>query len=161
MNPLRVVSPAQGQQYFIDWVPQSAALGFRFVETTPGRLVLDLPWREDLVGDPETGVLHGGVITTLVDAACGGAILTHLETLRRIATLDLRIDYLRPARPGATLRCTAECYRMTRQVAFARAVVHDGNPDDGLATAAGTFMVFHEEGQPQRRTAPKEAGDGH
>lgn len=114
------------------------------MEHVPGKVTFDLPYREDLVADPVSGTIHGGVITTLLDATCGQAVLTALRQVRRIATLDLRIDYLRPAKAGATVRCVAECYRVTRQVAFTRAVAHDGDPDDPLATSAGTFMVFDD-----------------
>ncbi|WP_420466562.1 PaaI family thioesterase [Panacagrimonas sp.] len=144
MNLLNQAPPEQRQKYFVGIVPHSHALGFRYVDHTPGRVVFDLPYREDLVGDPVAGTIHGGVITTMVDAVCGQAVLTALREVRRIATLDLRIDYLRPARAGATVRCVAECYRVTRQVAFTRAVAHDGDEADPLATSAGTFMVFDD-----------------
>lgn len=144
MNLLNDAAPDQRQQYFVGIVPHSHALGIRYVEHTPGRVIFDLPYRDDLVGDPSTGVIHGGVITTLVDACCGQAVLTKLPAIRRIATLDLRIDYLRPARANATVRCISECYRMTRQVAFTRAICFDGDESDPLATSAGTFMVFDD-----------------
>lgn len=144
MNILHNPPADQRQHYFVGIVPHSQALGFRYVEHEIGRVVFDLPYREDLVGDPSTGVIHGGVITTLMDACCGQAVLTKLPAVRRIATLDLRIDYLRPARPGRTIRCESICYRLTRQVAFTRATAHDGDPDDLIATSAGTFMVFDD-----------------
>lgn len=144
MNFLLDAPPEKRQYYFVGIVPHSHALGFRYVEHARGHVVFDLPYREDLVGDPDTGVIHGGVITTLIDAACGQAVLTCLDEIRRIATLDLRIDYLRPARAGKTVRCVAECYHLTRSVAFTRASVHDGDPADLLATSAGTFMVFDD-----------------
>lgn len=144
-NPLHQMSPEDGQRWVIDMIPHSAALGLRFVSMAPGVAALDLPWREDLVGDPESGVLHGGAITTLIDATCGGATLSALEAICRIATLDLRIDYLRAARPQATVHCRAECYRQTRQVAFLRATAHDGDEADPVAHAVGTFMVFRDE----------------
>lgn len=144
MNILLDAAPENRQRYFVGIVPHSNALGVRYVEHSAGRVVFDLPWREDLVGDPTTGVIHGGVITTLIDACCGQAVLTKLVEVRRIATLDLRIDYLRPARSGATVRCVCECYRLTRQVAFTRATAHDGDENDPVATSAGTFMVFDD-----------------
>jgi uncharacterized protein (TIGR00369 family) len=81
---------------------------------------------------------------SLIDAVCGQAVLTKLPAIRRVATLDLRIDYLRPARAGATVRCEALCYRLTRQVAFTRATAHDGDADDPVASSSGTFMVFDD-----------------
>lgn len=144
MNFLLEAPPEKRQLYFVGIVPHSHALGFRYVEHEAGRVVFDLPYKPELVGDPVSGVIHGGVITTMVDAVCGQAVLTKLPEVRRIATLDLRIDYLRPARAGRTVRCTAECYRMTRMVAFTRATAHDGDPGDPVATSAGTFMVFDD-----------------
>lgn len=145
MNPLHTLTPEDGQRWIIDLIPHSAALGLRYVEGGVGVLQLALPWRADLVGDPDSGVLHGGVITTLIDACCGGATLSALDRICRIATLDLRIDYLRPARRGETVLCRAECTRMTRQVAFLSATAHDGEAAEPVAKAVGTFMVFRDE----------------
>jgi uncharacterized protein (TIGR00369 family) len=144
MNPLLSLSAQDAQRFFIDMVPHSQALGLQLVSFEAGRMVLDLPYDRKLIGNTDNGVIHGGAITTLFDAACGGAILTKLYVPRRIATLDLRIDYLRPARPTHTVRCEAECYRVTHQVAFVRATAHDGDPEDLLATAAGSFVIFED-----------------
>jgi uncharacterized protein (TIGR00369 family) len=144
-NPLLTLPAEECQRWLIDLIPHSAAIGLRFAGLGAGWAALDLPWREDLVGDPERGLLHGGAITTLMDAACGAATLSALEAICRIATLDLRIDYLRPATTGRTVHCRAECYRLTRQVAFLRATAHDGQAQDPVAHAVGTFMVFRDE----------------
>jgi len=145
VNPLHKPPPGKGQDFFVDVIPYNAELGLRYVENDVGTVVFDLPWHENLVGDPETGVIHGGAISGMFDAALGGAVLCKLEELRRIATLDLRIDYLRPARAGQTVRCFAECHRLTKHIAFARATAHDGDPDDLVATAVGTFVVFRDD----------------
>lgn len=150
MNPLLSLTPEKARHFFIDIVPHSRALGLQLVSFEAGRVVLDLPYDRKLIGNPETGVIHGGATTTLFDATCGAAILTKLHVPRRIATLDLRIDYLRPARPGHTIRCEADCYRVTHQVAFVRATAHDGDPNDLLATAAGSFVIFEEGGSKVR-----------
>lgn len=144
-NPLHKPSVEKGQEFYIDVIPYNAELGLKYVENEVGRVVFDLPWKEALVGDPETGVMHGGAITGLFDAALGGAVLCKLDELRRIATLDLRIDYLRPARAGKTVRCDAECHRLTKHIAFARGIAHDGDPNDPVATAVGTFVVFRDD----------------
>ena len=139
------VPPGHGQAVFIDVIPHNAALGLQFVESAIGQVVVDLPYHEKLVGDPETGVIHGGVITSMFDAVSGLALLSKLPVLSRIATLDLRIDYLRPARPGKTVRCTAECYKLTRQIGFTRATAHDGDPFDPIGSAVGSFVVFGDD----------------
>ncbi len=122
-------------------MPHGNALGMRLHWSKEGTSKLSVPYREDLVGDPETGVLHGGVITVLLDTACGSAIMSSPQKLLGTATLDLRIDYMRPATKGETVFGRAECYRMTRSVAFARAVAYHTDPDDPIATGTGTFIL--------------------
>ena len=63
---------------------------------------------------------------------------------RRIATLDLRIDYVRPALPHQEVICDAHCYKVTRHVAFVRATAHHGDNASPIATASGTFVVFRD-----------------
>ncbi|MDH3235603.1 MAG: PaaI family thioesterase [Alphaproteobacteria bacterium] len=122
-------------------IPHVAELGIELVEAVGGRGLMRLPWRSDLVGNPETGVLHGGVVTTLIDSVCGLACLTALEKPQPIATLDLRIDYLRPATPKRDIFAAAEAYKVTRQVVFLRATAYQDGPDDLVAAAVGTFML--------------------
>jgi uncharacterized protein (TIGR00369 family) len=126
---------------FVQGVPHNRELGLQLVEAGQGRATVVLPWDARLVGNPETGVLHGGAVTTLLDATCGVAVMLALDEVKRVATLDLRIDYLRPAAPGQPLRAEAECYKVTRQVAFVRALAHGGDRDDPVAHAAGTFIL--------------------
>jgi uncharacterized protein (TIGR00369 family) len=125
------------------FVPHNQALGLRFVSVVDGRVTLALPYSEKLVGNPATGVLHGGAITAMLDGACGLAVLARLDEPLPIATLDLRIDYLRPATPHKAVHARAECFRVTKQVAFVRCqAFHEGAEDDAVAVANGTFMVF-------------------
>ncbi|MCI4646268.1 MAG: PaaI family thioesterase, partial [Hyphomonadaceae bacterium] len=106
-----------------------------------GRAFARAPWREDLVGDPERGIIHGGVITSLLDNLCGVAIATRLRRLRAMATLDLRIDYMRPAEPGEEILAEAECYHITRSVAFTHAWAYHGSRERMIATASGAFVL--------------------
>ncbi|MEM6933587.1 MAG: PaaI family thioesterase [Pseudomonadota bacterium] len=125
----------------ISGIPHSGEIGMRMHFAKDGEAILSVPWAENLIGDPETGVLHGGVVTVLLDTACGGAVMSVNEKLLSTATLDLRIDYMRPARPRETLYCRAECYRTTRSIAFTRAVAFHDDPDDPVATASGAFVI--------------------
>ena len=133
---------------YVGAVPHNQALNLRVADYRPEHLSLALPYRADLVGNPETGVLHGGCITSLIDATCGGAVIMSLVAPRRIATLDLRIDYVRPALPHQEVICDAHCYKVTRHVAFVKAAAHHGDSVSPIATASGTFVVFRD----QRRT---------
>jgi uncharacterized protein (TIGR00369 family) len=96
-----------------------------------------------LVGDPTTGVLHGGVVTTLLDSTAGAAVFSALSgpVPTPIATLDLRIDYLRPSTPHAPLYARVECYKLTHHVAFARGVAYNLDPSDPVASMSATFML--------------------
>jgi uncharacterized protein (TIGR00369 family) len=131
-----------------DLLPQLAAgaahthaLGFRF-ESVDGHTVrLRAPYREDLVGDPDTGVLAGGLVTTLLDHVGGLAIWTRLDAFRPLATLDLRVDYMRPAVARQDLLAEARCFRLTRSVAFVRAWAFESDPDDPVAAAQAAYML--------------------
>ena len=126
----------------IDSTPQAVALGMRMVSVDVARGSLSVPWREDLVGDPDTQVIAGGVVTTLLDHTCGLAMSTAAGTEPfSTATLDLRIDYMRPALPGAGVTCEAHCYKLTRSVGFVRAEAWDVDRSDLVATAQAAFFL--------------------
>lgn len=101
-----------------------------------------LPFRDDLIGDPARGVLASGPIVTLMDMATSVGVWLRRGAFLPHATLDLRLDYLRPATPGRTVIGRGECYRVARQVAFVRGIAHDGDPQDPVAHVAGTFMLL-------------------
>lgn len=118
----------------------SSFLGFEYRAHGADWAELALPYRADLIGEPERGVLASGPILALMDTASALAVQLKLGTSRPQATLDLRIDYVRPATPGKTVIGRGECYCITRAIAFVRGTAHDGDPDDPLANVAGTFM---------------------
>lgn len=126
-------------------MPHGREIGMRLHRSAEGHAHLSVPYDERLIGDPQTGVLHGGVITALLDSACGSAALSASGKPMATATLDLRIDYMRPATVGLTVHARAECYRLTRTIAFTRAVAYHTDPDDPIASAAGSFMVQQAE----------------
>ncbi len=117
-------------------------LGLRYRSHGPDWCELDLPWRADLVGDDDRPVLASGPIVSLIDMAAGMAIWVAAGEFRPVATLDLRVDYLRPSREHAPVTARVTCYRLTRTAAFVRGRAHDGDPDDLIAQAAGVFMVL-------------------
>ncbi|HXA39975.1 MAG TPA: PaaI family thioesterase [Phenylobacterium sp.] len=126
----------------VEVTPQAAALGMRFVSVSPARGSLEVPWREDLVGDPDTGVIAGGVVTTLLDHTCGLAMAAAAGSEPfSTATLDLRIDYMRAAAPRAGVTCEAHCYKLTRTIGFVRAEAWDADKSDLIATAQAAFVL--------------------
>lgn len=126
-------------------LPHASDIGIRLHHAKAGHAVLSAPWASKLVGDPETGVMHGGVVTVLLDTSCGTAVMSIKSQIRSTATLDLRIDYMRPATTGRRIYCHAECYRMTQSIGFTRAVAFHENPDDPVASASGAFMLDRRE----------------
>lgn len=131
---------------FITELPYSHALGVRMVDVGAGWAELAMPYRADLVGDPATGVMHGGAVSALMDTTCGAAVMSHPEAGVATSTLDLRIDYMRGATPGQMVRARAECIRVTRTIAFVTATAHDDDPDTPIAMASGAFTVSRPEG---------------
>lgn len=128
-------------EQFISAIPHCKALGMKLCEIGDGVAVMELPYDLRIVGDPETGVLHGGAVSALMDTCCGAAAMSHPSSPAGTATIDLRIDYMRAATPGQNIRTRAECYHITRSVAFVRAVATDDDIDQPVATATGAFTV--------------------
>jgi len=127
--------------------PQARALGFETVSLDHATAVLKVPYDAKLIGDPDTGVIAGGVVTTLLDHCCGQAAHAALDSFKFIATLDLRIDYMRAAEPGKDIFARAHCFKVTRNVAFVRAVAYDNDPDDPVAAATAAFMLDSSKGK--------------
>ena len=127
-------------QRFIEAIPHAKALNMRLDFIGGGKAVLSMPWDARFVGDPATGVIAGGAVSALMDTCCGAAVLSY-PGARGTATLDLRLDYMRAARPGQRIVARAECYHATRSVAFVRAVAHDDTAEPPVATASGAFTM--------------------
>jgi len=125
---------------FLGDIPHINALGVELVEYTPSGVSLRLPYREDLVADPEDGLFSGGAISAFLDNTCGYAVAARTDRKNVFATLDLRIDYMKPATVGKDVLSFAECYKMTRRIAFVRGVAYHKNRNEPIANATATFM---------------------
>lgn len=124
---------------FMEALPHAQALNITLEAIGDGRAEFSLPYDARLIGDPETGVMHGGAVSALLDSACGAAVISHPESGGGTATIDLRIDYMRAATPGQALIAQAHCYQATRSVAFVRAVALDDDREHPVASATGAF----------------------
>jgi len=118
------------------------ALGLRYVAQGPDWCEFALDYDRRLVSDATTGILASGPIVSLMDTAAGFAVWTKRGRFAPQATLDLRLDYLRPSRPGQAVTGRVECYRLTRRIAFVRGVAHDGDAADPVAHLTGTYMIL-------------------
>ena len=139
-------------QEFVQRTPHMREIGARITAVARGRGSMTLPARDEWLGDPLRAQLHPGALTVLADSTCGLAVGTALSEHAPYATLDLRMDYLRPAGPGHDVSCDAHCFRLTRNVAFVRAEVYQGDREQPIAVAQASFMLSTPGGQ----RAPRE-----
>lgn len=121
-------------------VGHNARLGHRYHAHGPGWIELAMPWQDELAGD--AGSLASGPIVALMDNAAGTAVWLKRGGYLPQVTIDLRIDYLRPPTPGATLISRCECYHMTPAVAFSRGIAYERSADDPACHVAATFMLL-------------------
>lgn len=137
----RVARLARITRGFDAYVPLNRAMGMELVELGDGRGTMALPWDDRWLGDAPERLVHGGVLTALLDAACGMAAFMGLREPALVATLDLRVDHLRPAEVGKKLIADAVVVRSARQVLFVRGVAHHGDDQQPVAVATATFAV--------------------
>lgn len=138
------------RQHFAPAIPHCREIGLAIERLDAAGALGRLPYRSDWLGDPQRGIVHTGIITTLVDTVAGLAAVGASGAFEVVATLDLRMDFLRPARAGSDLLSFAECYRLTRSIAFVRARAWQEREDEPVAVAQVTFM----------RSGPSRRGPG-
>lgn len=131
---------------FIEAIPHSRALDMRLDRLHDGVAEISMPYDLRLIGDPRTGVIHGGAVSALMDTCCGAAVMSHPESPAGTATIDLRIDYMRAATPGQRITARAACYHVTRTVAFVRATAYDEDDAHPVAAATGAFTIERPQG---------------
>jgi uncharacterized protein (TIGR00369 family) len=134
-----IFDPKAAFQFMGRW-GHGGHLGLQYHDHGPDWVELTLDWREELVGDPESGVLASAAIISLMDVATSISVWTKLGKFRPHATMDLRVDYLRPSPKGAKVYGRGICYHLTHSVGFVRGIAHNGDLDEPLAHVAGTFI---------------------
>lgn len=143
-------------------IPHARAIGISLVRHDDTGCVVRVPYADHLVGDPDTGVVHGGVLTALLDNACGLAVRPQDASTEGVAlaTLDLRIDYMGAAEPHKDILAEAVCYKRTRHIAFVRATAYQSSPQDPIATCVATFMLGTPNAPRGESTRPGAAAGG-
>ena len=133
---------ARAARRFIEALPHCRALAMRVEEVGAGSAAISMPYDPALVGDPATGVIHGGAVSALMDTTGGAAVLCHPTAPVSTATMDLRIDYMRAATPNQTITAHAVCHHVTSAIAFVRAEAFDEEAGRGpVAVANGAFTL--------------------
>ena len=134
---------------FVNSLAQCRKLKVETLEASEHHVLLKLPYQQELIGYPETQVLHGGVITTLMDTASGAAVIAAIESqenqIELCPTLDLRVDYMRSAVPGEPVYAMVECFKLTSSVAFTRGVAYQDSIDNPIAQVVCSFMRIGPE----------------
>ena len=149
-----VLSPdlQQAVASFFQHIPFNQVLGIELDELSLERVTMHLPMKPELIGNFVHGILHGGVISSLLDV-CGGAMALigafanhqhlppaeRMSKLSKLGTIDLRVDYLRPGLGAHFIAC-AEVTRLGGRVASSLMRMHN---HDGLliATGAAAYVV--------------------
>ena len=131
-------------------IGHGGAIGISYVGHGEDWVDLKLPYDVRLIGMPDSGIIASGPIISLMDMATSVALWTRLGHFRPQATLDLRVDFLRPATPGRDVVGRGECYALTRSIGFVRGLAHDGDAGDPVAHVSGTFMFT--DSRPRRRS---------
>lgn len=133
--------PLERVRAMMAWTPQGQALGVEATKIEGGHIWGRVPYKAELVGDPESGVIAGGVITTFLDQLCGMAAVLAMREPTIVATIDIRIDYMRPAEPNRDVIAHAYCYKIGKNVAFVRASAYENDEDNPIAHAVAAFML--------------------
>ncbi len=139
--PTEPTDPLKIARQFIEALPHAQALAMQITEIGDGMATVTMPYDSRLIGDPVSGVLHGGAVSALMDTASGAAVMCHPAAPRSTATLDLRVDYMRAATPGQSITARAECYHVTRSVAFIRVTATDDDIARPVATGTAAFTI--------------------
>lgn len=133
-------TPPSWVQAFTTGIPYARASGMVASDIAKGRASLTLPTRPTWTGAAMRQVMHTGCLSVLADTACGLAVAATLDVMEPFATLDLRMDYLRPAAAGHDVLCKAECHRLSRSIAFVRGEIYQPGNEDLIATVHAAFM---------------------
>jgi uncharacterized protein (TIGR00369 family) len=134
-----------------EYSPFNRLLGLRIDYVGTGEARVSLLAKPELIGNFHQGILHGGVISSVLDATGGLAVFTSAlmrtrglsldeiaHRMARMGTIDLRVDYLRPGK-SQEFRCTGTVIRMGKKVAVPRMELVD---QEGTLIAVGTGVYL-------------------
>ncbi|MGO2133326.1 MAG: PaaI family thioesterase [Halomonas sp.] len=144
---------------FVTIIPHTRELGVEVIEAGPDGVRLRLPWHADLLGDPARGLVHGGVLTMLLDTVCGAAVLPALPSPEVCPTLDLRVDHYRPALEGQAIIAEARAVSVSASVVFTEGLVWQTRRQP-VARGIANFVRLGERNTPPGFAKALFASDG-
>lgn len=122
-------------------IPFNRHLGLRVCGLAEGAATIELPYRDELIGNPLLPSLHGGAIAMLLDATGGAAVWTRVSRDDLISTIDLRVDFLRPARPEP-LVARGRVVRLGNRVGVVELrASHAGEEERPIAAGTGVYSI--------------------
>jgi uncharacterized protein (TIGR00369 family) len=137
--------PPDYLQFFENLVPFNRYLGIKIAKAADGFVRLELPFREELIGDISRRALHGGVISAVIDTCGGFAVWTSISIEDRVSTIDLRVDYLSPGKPELLI-CEAKVVRVGNRVAVTDIrTFQPSDPDRIVATGKAVYNIKRKD----------------
>jgi uncharacterized protein (TIGR00369 family) len=125
-------------KHFLNNIPFNALLGLRLVRLHQDGVTIECRMRPELLNG--SGVLHGGVTATLADVAVGMALARHLGRPRAAATVEMKINYLRPVSQGKIM-ARSHLVKVGSRLCCARVDILDAEKRP-VAAALVTYMIL-------------------
>jgi uncharacterized protein (TIGR00369 family) len=145
MPPLSSQEKAHYIERMCHYIPHARLQGICLESIDGEEVTLKLPYRQELVGNPETGVIHGGALSVLLDHTLGIATICSDKVGPVMTpTLDLRIDHLGIAPAGRDIFAAARAYKVTRRIVFVEGFAYCESRDKPIAKATGSWVLMRE-----------------
>jgi uncharacterized protein (TIGR00369 family) len=121
-------------------------MALKIEEVSKEGVLVRMPFNPDFCVDRNQTLLHGSILTALLDSVFGLANLIAIEGISAMATLDLRVDYLRAAQSRADVIVRAHCFRATRHICFnSGSIWFDQHEDEEIARGTASFALTRGE----------------
>ena len=127
-------------------IPMIKFIGVKVLELDAGYVKLLFPYREEFIGDPRSKRLHGGYLATALDSAGGAAAMTYMTSQEDdVATIDMRIDYLRPGKAKEIIAIGEVISRRRRTIVTEMKIFHPHDEKKIIAIGRGVFSIKRKE----------------
>ncbi len=127
-------------------IPMAKFIGVKVLEIEEGYVKLLFPYREEFIGDPRSKRLHGGYTATAVDLAGGVAAMTYMTSKEDdVATIDMRIDYIRPGKARDIIAEGKVISKRRRSIVTDMKIYHSDNSEKIIAEGRGVFSIKRKE----------------